>query len=141
MRIDLTPRSSNLSRCGRRLHRTSPNLGQALRCVDPLLLHPLCSLIAKRKPKRKPNQTNQLANSTQTHLRDKESIEAELAQAKEEAQKIEEQIRPWQEKFDEKRQEIEQLAHASQKIAKKLQSVHEKITTVCLCVFLAIGLC
>ena len=71
-----------------------------------------------------------LLGGEQGFLKTKEELEAELAKAMEVAGQVPEELGPLQEKFAEKKAEIENLAARSEQIAAKLTSVHKNITTV-----------
>lgn len=77
-----------------------------------------------------PPDISESKTSLENHIKQKEGIEAEIAKAEEEAAAVPEKLEPWQEKFNEKKQEIEQLARRSEQIAAYLSTVHKKTTTV-----------
>jgi hypothetical protein len=66
----------------------------------------------------------------QAQLKLKEEVEANLAKAIELAGEVPDQLAPLQEKFNEKKAEIENLALRSEQTAAKLASVHKNIIAV-----------
>lgn len=77
-----------------------------------------------------PPDISEAQTSLEGFLKTKEELEAELAKAMEVAGQVPEELGPLQDKFAEKKAEIENLAARSEQIAAKLTSVHKNITTI-----------